>query len=134
MSEDVTTHASDEFNPLTRELCPEGTCIGLIGPEGFCKECGRPGRGPGVDPRTQGLRTDDELASEVAGALAGARIESDTAGASSERDALAARIASDATAAPEDFAERRLCPEGTCIGVIGSDGVCGECGRLAGPA
>lgn len=130
MSEDVTTHASDELNLLTRELCPEGTCIGLIGPDGFCKECGRPGRGPGVDPRTQGLRTDDELASEVAGALAGAHIEGDAGDA-----ALAgARIEGDTVATPEDFAERRLCPEGTCIGVIGPDGVCGECGRLAGPA
>ena len=112
MSEDVTTHASEELNLLERELCAEGTCIGLIGPDGFCKECGRPGRGPGVDPRTQGLRSDDEVAGELAAAI----------------------IEGDAAAAPEDFAERRLCPDGACIGVIGASGVCGECGRPAGPA
>lgn len=25
-----------------RELCPDDACIGLIGPNGRCKECGRP--------------------------------------------------------------------------------------------
>jgi hypothetical protein len=109
MSEEVITHGSDEFNLLERELCPEGTCIGLIGPDGFCKECGRPGRGPGVDPRNQGLRSEHEVAGELAAAV----------------------IEGDATPAPEDFAERRLCPDGACIGVIGPDGVCGECGRRA---
>lgn len=112
MSEDLTPHARNEFNPLERELCPEGTCIGLIGPEGFCKECGRPGRGAGIDPRTQGLRSEDEVAGELASAV----------------------VEDDAASAPEDFAERRLCPDGTCIGVIGPDGVCGECGRPAVPA
>jgi hypothetical protein len=27
--------------------------------------------------------------------------------------------------------DRQLCPDGTCIGVLGSDGKCRECGRLA---
>ncbi len=25
-----------------RRLCPDGSCIGVIGPDGRCKECGRP--------------------------------------------------------------------------------------------
>jgi hypothetical protein len=25
-----------------RQLCPDDTCIGLIGPDGRCKECGKP--------------------------------------------------------------------------------------------
>ncbi len=25
-----------------RRLCPDGNCIGVIGPDGRCKECGRP--------------------------------------------------------------------------------------------
>ncbi len=24
-----------------RKLCPDGSCIGVIGPDGRCKECGR---------------------------------------------------------------------------------------------
>ena len=25
-----------------RKLCSDGTCIGVIGPDGRCKECGKP--------------------------------------------------------------------------------------------
>ena len=28
-----------------------------------------------------------------------------------------------------DFSERTLCSDGACIGVIGEDGVCKECGK-----
>jgi hypothetical protein len=38
-------------------------------------------------------------------------------------------------AAPEDGAGfdpgRKLCPEGACLGVLGSDGRCSVCGRTA---
>jgi hypothetical protein len=26
----------------SRRLCSDGSCIGVIGPDGRCKECGRP--------------------------------------------------------------------------------------------
>jgi hypothetical protein len=35
----------------------------------------------------------------------------------------------DDDADPIDFASRKLCSDGTCIGVIGSDGRCKECGK-----
>lgn len=107
MSDDIQ-HASDEFDPLKRELCPEGTCIGVIGPDGTCKECGRPGLDATVDPRYQGLRADDEPAGELDAAAPGG--------------------------APDDFADRSLCPDGACIGVIGPNGRCNECGQPAAPA
>ena len=31
--------------------------------------------------------------------------------------------------APENFDERQLCPDGACIGVVGQDGSCNECGK-----
>jgi hypothetical protein len=31
--------------------------------------------------------------------------------------------------APFDPTRRKLCPDGACVGLIGSDGVCGVCGR-----
>ncbi|MDJ0804756.1 MAG: hypothetical protein QNI97_17910 [Desulfobacterales bacterium] len=88
-----------------RRLCPDGNCIGVIGPDGRCKECGRP--------------TDD--------ALPAAPID--------EGDALEApaaeAVADDSPSAGDDdeWANRRLCPDGNCIGVIGPDGRCKECGR-----
>lgn len=30
---------------------------------------------------------------------------------------------------PVDFSERVLCSDGTCIGLIGKDGTCKECGK-----
>jgi len=30
-----------------------------------------------------------------------------------------------------DWEQRQLCPDGGCVGVIGSDGVCKVCGRAA---
>jgi hypothetical protein len=100
---------SDEF--LDRELCTEGACIGVIGPDGFCKECGRPGPSTSIDPRNQGLRPVEEVAEEIEAAIAESALPT----------------------APEDFADRELCPDGACIGVLGADGRCSECGRTAGP-
>lgn len=98
---------SENFDPSNRELCVDGSCIGVVGPGGLCKECGKPGSGTGLDPRTRGLRSDDEVA-----------------------DQLEANIAqSDLAEAPADFDERELCPDGACIGVIGDSGRCSECGR-----
>src|ERR1043165_5692601 len=37
-----------------RQLCPDGTCIGVIGPEGTCKVCGRAAPNWG-DERKRGL-------------------------------------------------------------------------------
>lgn len=100
---------SDEFDPHNRELCSDDTCIGLIGPDGVCKECGKPGLGAAVDPRTRGLRSEAEVA-----------------------DQLEANIArGDIAAAPDDFDDRQLCSDGTCVGVIGPDGRCKDCGLPA---
>ena len=30
----------DAFDP-DRQLCPDGACTGVLGPDGKCKECGR---------------------------------------------------------------------------------------------
>ena len=32
----------DSFDLSKRLLCSDGACIGLIGPDGRCKECGKP--------------------------------------------------------------------------------------------
>jgi hypothetical protein len=37
--------ADDDEGPVdfaSRKLCSDGTCIGVIGPDGRCKECGKP--------------------------------------------------------------------------------------------
>ena len=32
----------DAFDFDSRKLCSDGTCIGVIGADGRCKECGKP--------------------------------------------------------------------------------------------
>ncbi|HJZ85636.1 MAG TPA: hypothetical protein VKN99_10725 [Polyangia bacterium] len=101
---------NDELDLETRELCPDGACIGVIGPDGRCGECGR---------------TRAEAEAEGAPFSAGADLYGDD-DAGDAAGGAAAGAADDAAGLDED---RELCPDGACIGVIGPDGRCRECGR-----
>lgn len=93
-----------------RELCPDGACVGLIGPDGTCKVCGRVAQGWG-DERKRGLA------------------RADSADGTTE-DTPDDPIAPAAPARLGDgWTGRDLCPDGACIGVIGEDGRCRVCGR-----
>ncbi len=99
-----------------RELCPDGTCIGVIGANGRCKVCGTPFVGT-LAPSVRADDGDDE----------------DDEDLDDEEDALEADAA-DAMGSLEvdDDDDRQLCPDGACIGLIGSDGKCKVCGTPAG--
>jgi hypothetical protein len=97
-----------------RVLCSDGNCIGVIGPDGCCKECGQPYEG--VLPIAL---TENEAAKETASSETATPPE-----ASSEPPE-----ADSASATDEEWENRRLCIDGNCIGVIGPDGKCKECGR-----
>jgi hypothetical protein len=111
-----------KFDPH-RRLCPDGACIGVIGDDGRCRVCGRAASGGAAPAGFVASRPDDgdagddwdsgEDADEAANAPGDAR------------DAKAA-----AGGAGFDPA-RRLCPDGSCIGVIGPQGVCTVCGQKA---
>ena len=88
-----------------RILCSDESCIGTIGPDGKCKECGKLYEGD----MTAGHSKDDvQLVKpeEQKPVLSVAEEESD-----------------------EDWDKRVLCSDESCIGVIGSDGKCKECGK-----
>lgn len=91
-----------------RQLCPDGACIGVIGPDGTCKVCGRVAPNWG-DERRRGQIPEEDVAEQVEANVA----------------------ARDLPEAPEDFEHRQLCPDGACIGVIGDDGRCKVCGKPA---
>ena len=100
-----------------RQLCPDGGCIGIIGPDGTCKVCGRVAPDWG-DERRRGL-----IAADVG-----------EDGAGDDADADADELSPSAPAALGEVAEwnrRRLCSNGGCIGVIGPDGTCKVCGKPA---
>jgi hypothetical protein len=81
-----------------RRLCPDGSCVGVIGADGRCTVCGRSG-----DARPDELDDEAEAPLEAAG-----------------------------PGEPGGFdPARRLCDDGSCLGVIGADGRCNVCGQQA---
>lgn len=113
------TSAGDDWD--RRILCSDGNCIGVIGPDGRCKECGKlydgelPERGardPDAATTPPAAVTLEEEAAEKAPAEAPAE---DAAGGESLDD--------------DDWDRRTLCSDGNCIGVIGADGRCTTCGK-----
>ena len=99
----------DDFSQ--RELCPDGACVGVIGHDGRCKVCGRVGLAEVRDPRRAFVGSEPAQRSPLPGVPP----------SSSAADTGAA--------ADDDFAQRQLCPDGVCIGIVGADGRCKVCGR-----
>lgn len=143
--EDVSHHVLDTANESdsleeddsdanwqNRVLCSDGNCIGVIGPDGLCKECGKPYEGDeeffvngntkemsdSIDPEEESVvEADEEFSNDQDES---SEIYDDTDG---END-------TDEQPDPDDEWENRiLCSDGNCIGVIGPDGRCKECGK-----
>ena len=101
-----------------RRLCPDGACIGVIGDDGRCKVCGRSTSGGPAAVGFMPSQPEDQYGDEDE-----AEVGND--------------VASPGTGAPKAAAgagfdpNRRLCPDGSCLGVIGADGVCNVCGQKA---
>ncbi len=95
-----------------RRLCTDGNCIGVIGPDGRCKECGRPG---------------DEDSPAANGAPSTWQSTADDTDDTPQMEATPSDDREDSDV--DAWENRRLCPDGNCIGVIGPDGRCKECGR-----
>ncbi len=87
-----------------RTLCSDGNCIGVIGADGLCKECGKPYDGPHVESRVFEEDPPDE-----------------------EDEVI--EDAQEEVAESPGWEDRQLCSDGNCIGVIGPDGRCKECGK-----
>lgn len=103
-----STHMEETaFNPK-RRLCPDGSCVGVLGADGRCSVCERPAGAASESPA--------EPAPEA------------WADASSD-SAQAAEMMGDAASGFDP--RRRLCDDGSCVGVVGADGVCGTCGQKA---
>jgi len=88
-----------------RILCSDEACIGTIGQDGRCKECGKSFQG-----------------AAEAGSSAG-NVAKD------KKQEIASK--SEDSVFDEDWDKRVLCSDEACIGVIGPDGKCKECGKPA---
>jgi hypothetical protein len=127
-----------------RVLCPDDSCIGVIGPDGACKVCGR------VAPNAKVAASDDADGEDDYDDEDGedGDYEDDEDGEydddedgdyeddedDEEADAdvepgLAATAAKPASG--DDWDNRELCPDGACTGVMVPGGKCSVCGRTA---
>jgi hypothetical protein len=124
--------AVDEWD--YREVCPDGGCVGVIGADGTCKVCGRvsptwdnerergmvvDGADPGLDPA--GDDDDDDEDDD----LEDGDDEGDEDGDEDGDDEEAS------SGDEQEWSQRKLCPDGACVGVIGAGGICTVCGKSA---
>jgi len=116
-----------------RRLCSDPACIGVIGSDGRCKECGKSYEGdPSVDaPVDTALPEAGEEEVDPPGAGPEATLDAqpaDTAGDDEEAE-WSDPDESDESLTDDGWKNRRLCSDPACIGVIGPDGRCKECGK-----
>ena len=99
--EDHITRQEDEAEPTandeweSRTLCRDESCIGVIGPDGHCTECGL------IYNESDSEMGEDEIDGQEDRAESGDN---------------------------DEWESRTLCRDESCIGVIGPDGYCKECG------
>ena len=101
----------DDPDLENREPCPDGRCVGVIGPDGRCGVCGQ-GRDTAANP-------------EATDRVAPAEVEAPGPPSAAEAESPADAIDPDA---------RILCWDDRCVGIIGGDGRCGTCGRANPPS
>jgi hypothetical protein len=103
-----------------RQLCPDGACVGVIGPDGTCKACGRVAPDWG-DERRRGLVAAEDAAADDGDG------DGDGDGEPDEIEPSAPAVIGEV----KEWQRRRLCADGACVGVIGTDGRCKVCGKPA---
>lgn len=113
--ESETENHQDDIDWENRILCSDGNCIGVIGPDGRCKECGLPYEG-------------DLPAALTENRVAAATAPAETVTPPEETIETEALVSESASDDDDEWENRRLCVDGNCIGVIGPDGKCKECG------
>jgi len=106
------TKTQAEIDWENRALCSDESCIGVIGPDGRCKECGLTF---GAEVRDEEPADSPSEAGEMADEVPEPEIETEEADVGEDRGGI-------------DWESRTLCSDESCIGVIGPDGRCRECG------
>jgi hypothetical protein len=103
-----------------RILCRNESCIGVIGEDGRCMECGLPYEAEQIQDRatSNDRQSDPET-------LENPETDSDVVPEDAPKD-VPADMPADMP--DDDWDNRILCRDGNCIGVIGPDGRCKECG------
>ena len=94
----------DQDDWENRILCSDESCIGTIGSDKKCRVCGK---------TYEGELTVEQRASREPAVVV------------EEQSAVSFTTETE----PDDWATRVLCSDESCIGIIGPDGKCKECGQ-----
>jgi len=103
-----------------RMLCSDGNCIGVIGPDGHCKECGK---------EYEGSLAEDHFTEKEGSSAADSSFEKEDPSLEDMPHEAAESNENDESIRDDDWQDRVLCSDGNCIGIIGPDGRCRECGK-----
>ncbi len=117
-NEEKKTQADIEWEQRT--LCSDESCIGVIGPDGRCNECGLPYAGTVDATNEESVASDFEEAEPLEEADPEDEINEEPE-ETEEHDRE--------TPTDLEWEQRILCSDESCIGVIGPDGLCKECGK-----
>jgi hypothetical protein len=121
MTDEHLNNNDSDDNWDDRVLCPDESCTGTIGEDGHCRVCG--------------LVTDGKPASsapftETSKEASFSPGDDDEAPEDGPDDLF--EESDDDTDDASPWEDRILCPDESCIGTIGPDGHCSECGRAHG--
>ena len=103
-----------------RVLCSDGNCIGVIGSDGRCKECGN---------KYEGTLPEGHFSDNAEPSADDISIEKEDPSSEDLAQEAAEPNEEDDSTRDDDWQNRVLCSDGNCIGVIGPDGCCKECGK-----
>ena len=104
-----------------RVLCSDESCIGTIGPDGCCRECGKAYEGPIPCPSAQVQPQKTRVDEEASGPNPSQDREDDIPSSGEG--------CNEVLSGDDEWERRTLCVDEACIGVIGPDGRCKECGK-----
>ncbi|HWE30858.1 MAG TPA: hypothetical protein VHB97_22780 [Polyangia bacterium] len=100
-----------------RQLCDDGNCLGVVA-DGKCNVCGMAAAGTSPRDPSTGMT------------MAGTSPRDPSTGQSSAQNGAGDMVAEGGhTDDAFDGEDRRLCADGACTGLLGSDGKCKVCGR-----
>lgn len=117
----------EPFDPDRRELCSDGMCVGVIGKDGRCKVCGKPGSGG-----APGAERSSDAGGEAPGGWRPAAVpvgEEEGSGAEEKAEAEEGGGVPPEAGKPDFERTRVPCSDDMCTGIIGRSGRCGTCGK-----
>ena len=107
----------DNDNWDDRILCPDESCIGTIGPDGLCRECGLAlEKGQAVAPAVSTGENQNPMQAAAETDIADPTLDDPDGKTEDEPDITTG------------WDDRVLCRDESCIGTIGPDGCCNVCG------